>query len=60
MITGQRRIGKSYILLQIADMIKKEKPEANIVFVDKEQLAFADIRNYMPGSERGTVARHPS
>lgn len=37
-ITGQRRIGKSYILLQISDMIKKEKPEANIVFVDKEQL----------------------
>lgn len=28
-------------------MIKKEKPEANIIFVDKEQLAFPDIRNYM-------------
>ncbi|MEY8685427.1 ATP-binding protein [Bacteroides sp. AN502(2024)] len=46
-ITGQRRIGKSYILLQISDMIKKEKPEANIIFVDKEQLAFVDIKNYM-------------
>ena len=46
-ITGQRGTGKSYILLQISDMIKKEKPEANIIFVDKEQLAFPDIRNYM-------------
>ena len=39
-ITGQRRIGKSYILLQISDIIKKNIPEANIIFVDKEQLAF--------------------
>ena len=38
-ITGQRRIGKSYILLQISDIIKKNIPEANIIFVDKEQLA---------------------
>ena len=34
-ITGQRRIGKSYILLQISDIIKKNIPEANIIFVDK-------------------------
>ena len=33
-ITGQRRIGKSYILLQISDIIKKNIPEANILFVD--------------------------
>ena len=46
-ITGQRRIGKSYILLQISDIIKKNIPEANIIFVDKEQLAFTEIRNYM-------------
>lgn len=45
-ITGQRRIGKSYILLQVSDIIKKRNPEANIIFVDKEQLAFADIKNY--------------
>ena len=31
-ITGQRRIGKSYILLQISDIIKKNIPEANIIF----------------------------
>ena len=47
MITGQRRIGKSYILLQMADIIKESNPKANIIFVDKEQLAFVDIKNYM-------------
>ena len=46
-ITGQRRIGKSYILLQMADIIKESNPKANIIFVDKEQLAFVDIKNYM-------------
>lgn len=46
-ITGQRRIGKSYILLQISDIIKRKKPEANIIFIDKELLAFADIKNYI-------------
>lgn len=46
-ITGQRRIGKSYILLQISDIIKEKTPEANIIFIDKELLAFADMKNYM-------------
>lgn len=46
-ITGQRRIGKSYILLQVSDIIKRKVPEANIIFVDKELLTFADIKDYM-------------
>lgn len=33
-ITGQRRIGKSYILWQLADVIKAQKTDANILFVD--------------------------
>lgn len=46
-ITDQRRICKSYILLQISDIIKEKTPEANIIFIDKELLAFADMKNYM-------------
>lgn len=38
-ITGQRRIGKSYILLQISD-IKNIRKQYH--FVDKEQLAFTE------------------
>ena len=47
MITGQRRIGKSYTLLQISDIIKEKIPEANIIFIDKELVGFADIKNYI-------------
>lgn len=44
-ITGQRRIGKSYILLQIADSIRGIKPNANIVYIDKELLEFSQMKN---------------
>ena len=43
-ITGQRRIGKSYMLLQLADVIRQKKPNANLIYIDKEQLAFSDIK----------------
>ena len=43
-ITGQRRIGKSYMLLQLADVIRKQNPDANLIYIDKEQLAFSDIK----------------
>lgn len=43
-ITGQRRIGKSYILLQLSDVIKAQRADANIVYVDKECLSFSDIK----------------
>ena len=46
-ITGQRRTGKSYILLQISDIIKEKIPEANIIFINKELVGFADIKNYI-------------
>lgn len=43
-ITGQRRVGKSYILLQLADEIHQQHVDANLIYIDKEQLAFADIQ----------------
>lgn len=46
-ITGQRRIGKSYILLQLSDVIKAQRADANIVYVDKECLSFSDIKTDM-------------
>lgn len=44
-LTGQRRVGKSYILIQLIDEILKENPEANIIFVDKELQEFSDVRD---------------
>jgi uncharacterized protein len=35
-ISGQRRVGKSYILFQLIEDIKKENPSANIIYINKE------------------------
>jgi len=45
-LVGQRRVGKSVLLLQIMDLIKKQKIDSNIVFIDKEDLSFEHIKNY--------------
>ena len=43
--TGQRRTGKSYMMLQVMDEIREIHPEAQIIFIDKELMAFDFIRN---------------
>lgn len=45
-IVGQRRVGKSYLLLQIIDLIKEENKEANIIYINKELYEFDKIKNY--------------
>lgn len=44
-LTGQRRVGKSYVLRQLASAIKTINPDANIVYINKEKKKFADIKN---------------
>lgn len=43
-ITGQRRIGKSYILKQLIAEIERTVPKANIIYIDKELEKFSGIR----------------
>lgn len=43
--TGQRRVGKSYLLYQIIALIQKNNAKANIIYINKEDLAFSDIKN---------------
>jgi len=45
-ITGQRRVGKSYMLLQLIEKIRKNNPKSNIIFIDKEKYDFDSILNY--------------
>lgn len=45
-IVGQRRVGKSYLLLQLIDFVKKRAPDTHIIFIDKEKFDFDNIRNY--------------
>lgn len=42
---GQRRVGKSYILFQVMEEIKKTDSRANIIYINKELNEFIDIRN---------------
>ncbi|MBX2931265.1 MAG: ATP-binding protein [Chitinophagaceae bacterium] len=44
-LTGQRRVGKSYMLKLIIEEIKKSD-NANIIYIDKEQERFSDIHNH--------------
>lgn len=39
-LTGQRRVGKSYIMNQLMDFIKEENPSANIIYINRELEQF--------------------
>jgi len=45
-IIGQRRVGKSYILLQLMDEIRAQDKKANIVYINKEENEFEAVANY--------------
>ena len=46
-ITGQRRVGKSCLLKQIAAELAEINPSANMIFIDKEKFEFDGIKTYM-------------
>ncbi len=41
---GQRRVGKSNILLQTIDYIKRENENSNIIYINKELYEFSSIK----------------
>lgn len=43
--TGQRRVGKSHLLFQLMAIISEIDPEGNIIYINKEDLAFRSIKN---------------
>jgi uncharacterized protein len=43
-LTGQRRIGKSYILLQLMDIIRDADTSGQIIFISKELKEFRSIQ----------------
>lgn len=42
--TGQRRVGKSYLLFQIMDYLLQQDSKTAIVYINKEDIAFSDIK----------------
>ena len=39
-LTGQRRVGKSYILKDLAQIIASQDPQANIIYINKEKKKY--------------------
>ena len=44
-LTGQRRVGKSYLLLQLKEEIERINNNPNIIYIDKEYFEFNFIKN---------------
>ena len=45
-LVGQRRVGKSYVLYDLMLQIQKIDKDANIIYIDKENIEFDTITNY--------------
>ncbi|MES2446027.1 MAG: ATP-binding protein [Bacteroidota bacterium] len=44
-LTGQRRVGKSYLIFQLISYVKQKDENANIIYINKEDLQFDFIKN---------------
>jgi predicted AAA+ superfamily ATPase len=43
---GHRRVGKSFILFQLIELIKNKDKNANIIYINKEDIEFVDVVSY--------------
>ena len=43
-LTGQRRVGKSFLLYQLIEEILAEEPNANIIYVNLEDFTFSSLQ----------------
>lgn len=60
-LTGQRRVGKSYLVFQLINHILEQDEEANIIYINKEDLQFDfikeanDLNNYITSKIKSDV-----
>ena len=43
-LTGQRRVGKSFLLYQLIEEILAKEPDANIIYINLEDFAFSSLQ----------------
>ena len=46
-LTGQRRVGKSYILKDLANIIQDTDSDANIIYINKEKKKYDNLRSHV-------------
>lgn len=56
-LTGQRRVGKSYMLKQLCED-KRADAMSNVIYIDKEKREFDSIRNYQDLNSYIEAHRH--
>lgn len=44
-LVGQRRVGKSFMLRQVSQWLSDNRPDANVVYINKELREFKDLTN---------------
>ena len=44
-LVGQRRVGKSFILMQLRDLILNQQPTTQVIYINKELNEFKNIKN---------------
>ncbi|MDT8412947.1 MAG: ATP-binding protein [Vicingaceae bacterium] len=60
--TGQRRVGKSYLLFQLIEYIQKKDEKTTIIYINKEDLSYAfiknaqDLSNYIATNKKGKTS----
>ena len=45
-LTGQRRVGKSYVMYELMEKLKEINPKGRIIYINKELEEFADILDH--------------
>lgn len=45
-LTGQRRVGKSYVMFQLMDIVRESDTEAHIIYINRELESFLWIHDY--------------
>ena len=58
-LTGQRRVGKSYLLFQIIAFIQKTELNAAIIYINKEDLSFSFLKTAEELHQYVLAKKHP-
>ena len=58
--TGQRRIGKSYLMLQTMDQVRSQFPDDNFIYINKENPDFDFIKDNTDLLEHIKTKREPA